>query len=159
VNLFLIAKFAYNNAPHATTGVSSFYANKGYHPNITVHPEHDLASTRVREFVTDLDKLYQELKKQVTEAQHQYQGPADCWRSPAPGFQVGQHIFINAEHIHTTCPSKKLSDKNLRPYEIIAKVGSHSFTLQLPDSMCAIHPVFHVFMLEPATLDTIPNQI
>jgi len=70
VNLLPIAEFAYNNAPHATTGVSPFYANKGYHPNITIHPEHDLASTRAREFVTDLDKLHQELKKQVTEAQH-----------------------------------------------------------------------------------------
>ena len=69
-NLLSIAKFAYNNVPHAITSVSLFYANKGYHPNITVHPEHDLASTRAREFVTDLDKLHQELKKRVTEAQH-----------------------------------------------------------------------------------------
>ena len=82
----------------------------------------------------------------------------ELWRSPALDFQVGQHVFINTEHIHITCPSKKLSDKNLRPYKIIAKVGSHSFTLQLPNSMRAIHPVFHVSMLEPATPDTIPNR-
>src|SRR6516164_687235 len=76
-NLLPITEFAYNNAPHATTGVSPFYANKGYHPNITIHPEHDLASTRAREFVTDLNELHQKLKKRVTEAQHRYQGPAD----------------------------------------------------------------------------------
>ena len=63
VNLIPIAGFAYNNAPHATTGASLFYANKGYHPNITIHPEHDLASTRAREFVTDLNELHQKLKK------------------------------------------------------------------------------------------------
>jgi hypothetical protein len=34
-----LAEFAYNNAPHATTGISPFFANKGYNPNITVHPE------------------------------------------------------------------------------------------------------------------------
>ncbi len=28
---------------------SPFFANKGYHPNITVHPEHDIASTRARD--------------------------------------------------------------------------------------------------------------
>jgi hypothetical protein len=42
--LLPLAEFAYNNAPSATTGISPFYANKGYHPNITVHPERDLSS-------------------------------------------------------------------------------------------------------------------
>ena len=42
--LLSLIEFAYNNAPSATTGVSPFFANKGYHPNITVHPECDIAS-------------------------------------------------------------------------------------------------------------------
>src|ERR1700685_2045368 len=41
--LLALAEFAYNNAPSATTGIAPFFANKGYHPNITVHPEHDLS--------------------------------------------------------------------------------------------------------------------
>ena len=41
--LLPLAEFAYNNAPSATTGVSPFFTNKGYHPNITVHPECDIA--------------------------------------------------------------------------------------------------------------------
>jgi len=43
--LLPLAEFAYNNAPSATTGVSPFFANKGYHPNITVNPERDIASS------------------------------------------------------------------------------------------------------------------
>ena len=42
--LLPLAEFTYNNAPNATTGVTLFFANKGYHPNISVHPERDLAS-------------------------------------------------------------------------------------------------------------------
>jgi len=42
--LLPLAEFAYNNTPSATTGITPFFANKGYHPNLTVHPEHDLAS-------------------------------------------------------------------------------------------------------------------
>jgi hypothetical protein len=35
-DLLLLAEFAYNNAPSATTGVSPFFTNKGYHPNLSV---------------------------------------------------------------------------------------------------------------------------
>ena len=34
-----LAEFAYNNAPNATTGVMPFFANKGYHPNLSIHPK------------------------------------------------------------------------------------------------------------------------
>jgi len=43
--LLPLTEFAYNNALSATTSVSPFFANKGYHPNITVHPERDIASS------------------------------------------------------------------------------------------------------------------
>src|ERR1700691_2237336 len=87
--LLLLVEFAYNNAPSATTGISPFFANKGYHPNITVHPEHDLTSARAREFAVNLDDLHQELRLQIAEAQKRYQGPADARRTPAPDFKVG----------------------------------------------------------------------
>ena len=38
------------------------------------------------------------------------------------------------------------------------QAGTHSFTLQLPDTLHSVHPVFHVSMLEPATPNTIPNR-
>ena len=45
------------------------------------------------------------------------------------------------------------------PYDIIAQVGPASFTLCLPDHLHAVHPVFHVSQLEPATPNEIPNRI
>ena len=42
--LLPLVEFAYNNAPNATTSVSPFFANKGYHLNITVHSKRDIAS-------------------------------------------------------------------------------------------------------------------
>ena len=66
---------------------------------------------------------------------------------------------MKAQFFRTTCPSKKLADKFLGPYEVIAQPGTHSVTLRLPDNLHAIHPVFHISMLEPATLNMIPNQV
>ena len=59
--LLLLTEFAYNNAPSATTTVTPFYANKGYHPNFTIHPERELSSSYAQEFVTDLEELHQHL--------------------------------------------------------------------------------------------------
>src|SRR5467141_2665158 len=42
--LLPLAEFTYNNTPSATTGITPFFTNKGYHPNLTVHPECNLAS-------------------------------------------------------------------------------------------------------------------
>jgi len=50
-DLLPLTEFAYNNTPSATTGVSLFFTNKGYHPNLAVHPEHDLSSAWAREYV------------------------------------------------------------------------------------------------------------
>ena len=55
------------------------------------------------------------------------------------------------------CPSKKLSNKFLGPFEILAKQGSHAYTLRLPDTIHGVHPIFHVSMLEPAIPNEIPN--
>ena len=34
VRLLPLAEFTYNNSPSSTTGVSPFFANKGYHPKV-----------------------------------------------------------------------------------------------------------------------------
>jgi hypothetical protein len=156
--LLPLGEFAYNNAPSASTGTSPFFANKGYHPNITVHPEHKLASQRACEFVVDLDELHAELRSQLSAAQKCYQGPVDRQQTPAPDFKVGKQAFVKAENIRTTHPSKKLSEKSLGPFDIIARPGTHSVTLRLPDHLHAIHPVFHVSQLEPAAPNTILNR-
>ena len=62
-------EFAYNNALSATTSVSPFFANKGYHPNITVHPKCNIASSWAYNFIIDLDELQSTLKAEISAAQ------------------------------------------------------------------------------------------
>jgi len=149
--LLPLAKFAYNNAPSATTGVSPFFANKGYHPNLIVYPEWDIASFHARDFIVNLNKLQSTLKEEIARAQRQYQPFANSrWQQPLD-FQVGGLVFVKSQYFRTMWLSKKLSEKYLRPYKIIAQPSPQSFTLRLLDTMRAIYPVFHVSMLEPST--------
>ena len=43
-DLLPMAEFAYNNALNASTSLTPFFANKCYHPNISIHPEIDICS-------------------------------------------------------------------------------------------------------------------
>jgi len=157
-SLLPLAEFAYNNAPNETTGVSPFFANKGYHPNLAVHPERDMASARAREFAVDLGELHEALKSNIQQAQEHYQKAADNRRLPAPEYNIGDKAYVKAQFFRTTRPAKKLSEKYLGPYEILAQHGSASFTLRLPESMRMVHPVYHVSMLEPSIPSAIPNR-
>ena len=154
--LLPLAEFSYNNASSATTGVFPFFANKGYYSNLSVYPEWDIASSCVCDFIINLNELQSMLKEEIAKAQQQYQLSTDSRQQQPLDFQVGQLVFVKAQYFWTTHSSKKLSEKYLRPYEIIAQPSPQSFTLHLLDTMRAIHPVFHVSMLEPATPNTFP---
>jgi len=158
-DLLPLAEFAYNNTPSATIRVSPFFANKGYHPNISVYPERDMTSAWAHDYAVDLESLHQYLREEMANAQLRYQGLADAKRTLAPDFKVGEQVYVKAKYFRSTRPSKKLSEKNLGPYTIIAQVGSLFFTLHLPDSMRAVHPIFHVSQLKLAIPNTIPDRI
>ena len=64
--LLPLMEFAYNNALSATTSISPFFANKRYHPNITVHPKHNIAFFRAYDFAIDLDELQSTLKAKIS---------------------------------------------------------------------------------------------
>jgi len=157
--LLPLAEFAYNNAPSATTGISPFFANKGYHPKLQVQIQRDLVSDSARTYVADLEELHTELKRVIAEAQKRYQVSADARRTEPPNISIGDQVFILAKFINTTQPTKKLSEKYLGPFEVIGKPGSHSYLIQLPSHLRSIHPVFHISQIEPATPNSIPNRV
>jgi len=62
-DLFPLAEFVYNNTLSATTSVSPFFANKGYHLNIRVHPERDITSSHTSKFAMKLRNYLQKQKR------------------------------------------------------------------------------------------------
>ena len=99
--LLPLVEFAYNNALSAT-GVSPFFANKGYHPSITVHLKHNIASFQAYNFAIDLNELQSTFKAEISMAQQRYQKSTDAWYFPAPNFKVGNKVFVKAKFFWTT---------------------------------------------------------
>ena len=93
----------------------------------------------------------------MAEAQLRYQGTADTSQILALEFPIRSRAYIKVQFFCTTHPLKKLTDKFLGLYEVIAQPSTHSITLRLPDSLRAVHPMFHVSMLEPTTSNVISD--
>ena len=109
-----------------------------------MHPKRNLSFTQAREYAVNLESLWKYLCTKMAAAQQRYQGPSGTKRLAPLDFKVGDQVFIKAKYFQSTQPSKKLLEKNIGPYPIIAQVGSLSFTIHLPDSMHAVHPIFHI---------------
>jgi len=62
----------YNNILSTTTGVSLFFAYKGYHPSINVHLEQDITSSYIHKFAIDFNELQGTLKTNIFTTQQQY---------------------------------------------------------------------------------------
>ena len=107
----------------------------------------------------DLEVLHHQLQENIVAAQEYQCCYMNMHCMALPDFLLGSEAYVHVEFFHVTCPSKKLSDKMLGPFEVITRPGSHSYTLHLPNSMRLVHPVFHVSMLESHTPNTIPGCI
>ena len=101
-DLLLLAELTYNNALNAMMGLTPFYANKGYHPSITIHPKCDIASTRAQDFVVDLDNLHQQLQSHISNMQKRYSVSADRRRTLLPDFKIRDKVFVKSDNIRTT---------------------------------------------------------
>ena len=156
--LLPLCEFALNNAPNASTGISPFFANKGYDPAITVHPEVDVANVYARNYVVDLQELHEFLREQITYAQTRYKETGDRVRSPDPKLEIGDQVFVSAKFLRTTRPTRKFSENFLGPYEVIGKPSAASYTIRLPKSLAQVHPVFHVSQLEPHHPNPFPGR-
>ncbi len=101
VTLLPMAEFAYNNATNVTTGVSPFFANKGYHPEFMMDPQVETSSAKVQAFMADLECIQAELKENITQAQERYQKNADKHRADPPELEIGDQAYVKAKFFRT----------------------------------------------------------
>jgi len=149
--LLPLAEFVYNNAKSAFMGTSPFYANYGYHPRATLKilPDQRQGNPTAETFINHIRWVYEELRRTLEWGQAKYKKEFDKNAAPAPGFKVGDLVWLNRCNIETTRPSQKLDQKRLGPFEIVGVVEESkvAFELRIP-AHWRIHPVFHVSLLD-----------
>ena len=112
----------------------------------------------VNEFKERMTDALTEAKAALLQSKDEMAKYYDWRRTPAPDYQPGDKVYLDASDIHTTRPSQKLSHKRLGPFSIVRKVGNRAYRLLLPFSMSRVHPVFNVVKLTRAPEDPIPGR-
>ena len=162
-----MAEFAINNAVSESTKVSPFFANHGFHPRMSFSDPAPTVSTSTREKILQgkateigihMKDLLEELRANLTLAQHRQEAFADQRRSIAPAYRIGDKVWLMTKNLRSKRPSRKLDHKMEGPFEVKKIISAQAYKLDLPLSM-KIHPVFHTSLLRPASDDPLPGQI
>jgi len=140
-----LAEFAYNNRYQETIKNSPFFANYG------INPEYEIIGHWIQGKQTkpeEMTRLHESLTNEMVVAQLRQQEYFDVHRKPDPNLQSGVMGWLLPRNIKTTRLSQKLDYKNIRPFKILAKIGTSAYKLALPPSM-TIHNTFHISLLQP----------
>ena len=112
----------------------------------------------VNKFKTRMEDVLNEAKAALVKSKDNMAKYYDQRRTPAPEYQPGDKVYLDASDIHTTRPSRKLSHRRLGPFPVVKKVGNSVYRLHLPPSMSRLHPIFNVIKLTLAPKDPIPGR-
>ena len=126
-----LAEFAYNNVSHSSLKQSPFYALYGRHPCFEVlhAPVRGLADGN---YIDNIASVQKHLHSNLQLAISRHKKFADRHRIPAPSFEVGDKVWLDARNIRTTRPAKKLSERRLGPFRIESVIGKYAYRLSLP---------------------------
>lgn len=158
-----MAEFADNNATASATGVSPFYANKGFHPRMSFSSDDtSYASTRQRldalraqDITTKMEEILIYIRHNMEDTREVMARQANKHRTEA-SFNPGDMVFLSTKNITTIRPSRKLDDKRVGPFKVLDKVGT-AYRLELPTTIKR-HNVFHPSLLTLASTNPLQGQ-
>jgi len=152
-----LAEFTYNNSENSSTKMTPFMANHGHHPLFDPSIIRESIVPAAEDRVKDLQRILEDLKANLAEAQKAYTAAANRHRLPVPDIQPGDFVFLDRRFIQTQRPSSKLDNKKLGPFQVLRRVTPVLFELKLPGNM-RIFPKFHASLIHPKTKDIIPEM-
>ncbi|MBW0549399.1 hypothetical protein O181_089114 [Austropuccinia psidii MF-1] len=151
-----LAEFSYNSSDHSSTKQSPFFTFYGRDPQFySAQITQDTPSGKLS---TNIQSVQKDVKRELEVAINRFKRYADKSRASPLVLNPGDIVWLSFKNIKSTRPTKKLSERWLGCFPILKKVSTHSYHLKLPAHWKSIHPVFHIYHLEPVKISTIPNQ-
>src|SRR6202161_2795646 len=113
-DLLPFAEFQYNNHIHSATQNIPFLLDTGRIPRMGFEPDQRRSHVEsVNEFKERMEGALKEAKAALVKSKDNMVKYYDWRRTPAPNYQPGDKVYLDASDIQTNRPSKKLSHRRL----------------------------------------------
>jgi transposase InsO family protein len=148
--LLASAEYASNRSINSSTGKSPFELVYRFVPSMRMNldresqsDEHKTAKQRL-EVLAEATQENETLRRESQEKVSRYYNK----NRKDMSYAEGDLVLLASRHIRTLRASKKLADKFLGPFKILARIGPNAYKLDLPPKYGRLHHTFHVSLLE-----------
>ena len=105
-----------------------------------------------------MKEIHEEAGAMLSKAHNDMTCYADQHRGSAPEYKVGDKVWLSTKDIKINCPSRKLAERQLGPFEIVKVISSNAIKLKLPASF-KIHDVINVSRIQPYKPSVIGQKV
>ena len=145
-----LVEFAYNSSFHQSLGTSPFKALYGQDCLVPIRfADPNLPVPAAKNTLEEMDRQLQVIRGALKRASDRQKSYADLRRTSRE-FKTGDKVFLRVKPKRSSLKLgkyKKLAFRYCGPYEIVKRIGEHSYKLALPPHL-HIHDVFHVSLLK-----------
>ena len=99
-----------------------------------IEPRRAGKSEPAKEFAEQMKEIHEEASAALSKAHDDMTCYADQHRGSAPEYKVGDKVWLSTKDIKINCPSHKLAERQLGPFEIIKVISPNAVKLKLPTS-------------------------
>nr|GEU88688.1 putative reverse transcriptase domain-containing protein [Tanacetum cinerariifolium] len=151
-----LVKFSYNNSYHASIKAVPFEALYGQKCRSPIY------WAEVRDTQLTGSKLIHETTEKIVQIKQRIQATQDRQKSYANvrlkpfKFQVGDRVMLKVspwKGVVRFGKRGKLNPRYIRPFKVLAKVGTVAYRLELPEQLSKVHSTFHVSNLKKCLSD------
>ena len=152
--LLSCAKYACNQSVNATTGKAPFDVVLKYSPSMRINVAHEAPTGHILRENEAARERAARMEQAATASDEAFKTANEVMRKHADKkrkemqFQEGDLVKLVAKYIRTLRVHKKLVERFLGPFKVLAKVGINAYKLDLPIKYKRLHHTFHIFLLE-----------
>ncbi|GJV47379.1 putative reverse transcriptase domain-containing protein [Tanacetum coccineum] len=142
-----LIEFSYNNSYHTSIKAAPFEALYGRKCRSPIcWAEVGDAQLTGPEIVCETTEKIIQIKHRLQASRDRQRSYADKRRKPLE-FQVGDKIMLKVspwKGVIRSGKRGKLNPRYIRPFKILAKIGTVAYRLELPEQLIRVHSTFHV---------------
>ncbi|KAL2083813.1 hypothetical protein ACEWY4_021586 [Coilia grayii] len=151
-------EYAHNTLTCSSRGMSPFQCVYGYQPPLFPSQEGEVSCLSALANTRRCRRTWARVRVALWRAVASYSAWANCRRTLAPEYCVGQRVWLSAKDLPVWVESCKLAARFLGPFLVEHVISPTVVRLRFPAIM-RVHPTFHVSRIKPVRLFLLFNTL